>query len=148
MDFVYFVGPALTTFLFAYLALGTDPQKRPIMRLMFLLCSLCALLVFNNTAQIAALYGETVPDTTITTYNYAECGPICTTNNTLMNTTAVTNYTHISPMVSSNYDNLWLIVIAVVWMIGIYLFVMLLGNLFEIVNRTVLHKDTGMDEFG
>lgn len=141
MDVVYAAGPALVCVLFAVLAINTDPEKRQVMRLLFLLSSLAALLVFMNVVQKAATYGEIVVDTQNVSYQYNGIGQ-------MVNSSAVSNYTALPIVVASDYDMLWLIVSTVIWLVFIYLVVSLIGNGLEIAHRAVFKKPAGLDEIG
>lgn len=141
MDFIYAAAPALTTFLFAYLSVNTDSEKRPVMRIMFLFMSLASLLVFMSITQTVAAYGEIVPDVQNTTYSWG-------LNNTLTASSTTTNYTHIAPITVQSYDYLWLIVSTTVWLTFIYMIILMLANGFQIVHKAVFKKDAEMDEIG
>jgi hypothetical protein len=127
MDFIYVAAPALMTFLFAFLAVN---KEKGILRDLFFFLSLLSLIVFVRVAQTAAVYGEVMPDTILTNYSFNATG-------TLVNSSAVANYTHVSPVSDTDYDYVWLIVSAMVYLVGFLSLLNLLVAMFNGLMATV-----------
>lgn len=140
MDIIYVAGPTALTFLFGYLAMNTDGEKHPVLRLMFLFSALAGLLILLNVAQIVSLYGDVVVDTQTTNYTY--------NGTTLVSSTTAANYTHTSPLVSTNYDMIWLIISTVVWLLFIHTILSLFAKLFAMINTLFFHKGDMDGEIG
>jgi hypothetical protein len=131
MDFVYVAGPALASFMFAFFSVNTDPDRHPILRLLFMLASLSSLIVFLEVAQVAALYGETIPATELTSYTYNATG-------TLTNSSTAYTFTNVSPMVDTNYSNVWLILSATVWLVFAYVMLQLWLNALSWASEAIM----------
>lgn len=141
MELIYSLAPLVASIVFGAFAITTDPERHQALRLLFLMSCFSALLVFMNVTQQVALYGETILEAQNVTYQYNETG-------VLMNTTTTFNYTHISPLVSANYDMIWLVVSVAIWLIFFHIIISLIGFVFEWINRMVFKRNSGMDEIG
>jgi hypothetical protein len=133
MDATYFIGPAFVSALFAYLAVNTDGLKHPAIRLMYMGSCLAALLVLMNVAQIAAIYGEIVLDST--------------TFNATSNVTTYA-YTHVSPVAAANYDMIWLVASVAIWLVFVQVILSLFAMAVEMLWRAFFNKPAGFDEVG
>jgi hypothetical protein len=140
MDIVYAAAPALACVIFTALAITSD-QKKQVMKILFLISALASLLVFIDISQQVSTYGEIVVNAENTTYTYNGTG-------TLIASSSTYNYTNIAPIAAAAYDNLWLIVSVVIWMVFIYLILTLIANGLEIAHRAFFKKSAGLDELG
>jgi hypothetical protein len=132
MDFVYIAGPALASFLFAFLAANTNPKENPVIRNMFFFASILALVVMLGQAQKVALAGELAPDTDISVFAYNETG-------SLMNITTTTlNLTRNSPLVVADFDSTWILTGVVIQLVFYLSLILLLWNMLSWLAGAVL----------
>jgi len=132
MDFLYIAGPGLVAMIFAAFALGTDP-KRPILRNMFFLATLAALLIVMDMSVTAVKAGDW-----FVCSSYFNASSNVTTNTLCQK----------SPALPNSLDNIYIVMIAVVWLTFIYVILQLLANGAELCWRAVFKSEGGLDDIG